>query len=1011
MADFFCCENNQKRYTQTDKRYPLFQYYYSLKVRTMAHEEMLKKSSHEAVSYKDTLNLPTTDFPIRAQASIDDPLMIARWKKEEIYKKSFEKNKGSEKFVLHDGPPYANGNIHLGTAFNKILKDIFPKFHRMAGKHAPITPGWDCHGLPIEFKVTQEFPELKGDALKAKCRAYATGWITEQKRQFQDLGVLMNWDHPYLTMNPSYEAATVRAFAEFVAAGYIKRQNKTVPWCASCHTVLAAAEIEYADRKDPSLYVLFPFTKDAAFSIFPEAVDNLYMVIWTTTPWTLPLNKAVMVKPGASYDVVLFEGKYCVIGSALSEAVCKKIGQTKTVVKTIKAEQLLGQSLQHPFIEGQLSPFVGSDFVSLEDGTAAVHCAPGCGQEDYEVGVKNDLPIFSPITVDGRYDKGILPASLEGTQVTQAHGTVITLLQSLDRLLHKESLNHSYPHCWRCRNGLIFRATKQWFCNLAHNDLRQRALDAIETIQFIPEGTKNRLKASVGGRLEWCLSRQRIWGTPIIALVCTSCDTEFVSYEMIHKVADGISCEGIEHWDRLTVQDVLPSNAVCSSCKSITFRKETDTLDVWFDSGVSHYAVLKDNQELSYPASIYSEGSDQHRGWFQSSLLTSVALSNRAPMKTILTHGYTVDAQGKKMSKSLGNVVVPSDMIKEMGTDGLRLWAASIGRESDAVVSKVLIENVKEVFRKIRNTSRFLVSNLYDFDFKNDAIAPADLFAIDQYALQKLYDFDAAVRKAYENYDATTVYHAFTDYCTAELSSFYLDIIKDRLYTDAPASHARRSAQTACWYILHTMTQLMAPILSFTAEQLSDCYQKNKKESIHLQTFDAPINLFYNLAVKEGVEGDAIDEWIKKRQSQWEALREVRSMILKAIEKIRQNGTVKHSLESGVTLIMDTRQKTAAAVKELLAAVEKQGQAKESFLREYCIVSTCDITETETDIEYEDLEDEDLFSDCLNQTAGIAVTADHAAGVKCPRCWQWEVTDHAHGLCTRCQTTVSLIRK
>jgi len=959
-------------------------------------EDKVIENGGQVVSYKDTLNLPRTDFPIRAQSSVDDPKILARWESENLYEKAFNLHKGAEKFILHDGPPYANGNIHLGTAYNKILKDLVSKSQRMMGKHVPVTPGWDCHGLPIEFKVTSENPGLDPVTLKKKCREFARHWVNVQKGQFKQLGVIMDWEHPYLTMNSRYEADTVRAFGKFVKSGYIERKNKTVPWCASCKTVLAIAEIEKYDRKDPSLYVLFRLKPEAIQKVFgKEVMLPAGLLVWTTTPWTLPLNRAVTLRPHSEYEL-LDAGAHClIVGKALSDKVCAKLGIEKKVLATCTAEQLKGLQVAHPFIKGFTVPVITDQFVELSEGTAAVHTAPGCGPEDYEVGLKNKLEIFSPLTEDGKYARGIQPTELEGIEVTKAHGWVISQLQEAGTLIHKESVTHAYPHCWRCRNGLIFRATKQWFCDLSYEGLRDQALNFIEQTQFVPERTKNHLKASVGGRLEWCLSRQRVWGTPIIALICQDCDHGWVPVEFFDAITSNIEQQGMEYWDTATVQEIVGSKG-CPQCSSLKLIKEEAILDVWFDSGVSHFAVLKQSSDLSYPADMYLEGIDQHRGWFQSSLLTSVVLEGQPFTKVIATHGYTVDEKGRKMSKSLGNVVLPEDMIKKMGTDGLRLWCSSIDIESDVVVSEALLANIQEVFRKIRNTCRFLVSNLYDFDLKKDGIKLDELRPLDQYAVASLNKFNTAVQQAYIRYDFTAVYHLFTDYCTVELSAFYLDIVKDRLYTDLADGHARRSAQTACWLILDALTKLMAPILSFTAEQLADCYQKDKKESVHLTMFSAI---------------DSFKMGHNFKEEQWEVLRDFRSMVLKAIEKLRKEGTIKHSLEAKVTIKMNTSHESARVIDTLLTEVEKYGQTKEQFLKEYFIVSQCSFDDYEDAEDYEDEElvDEEgyeAFSDCVLSDSGLLVKAGHADGVKCPRCWQWEVTDHQHGLCARCQRVV-----
>ena len=955
----------------------------------MAHKNELNEA--QKISFKNTLNLPQTDFPIRSNAAIEDLLIIERWNQEKLYEKAFEVNNGNQKYILHDGPPYANGNIHLGTAYNKILKDVIAKSHRMAGFHVPVTPGWDCHGLPIELKVTTEFPGLTPEQLKTKCREYAQKWIEVQKEDFKRLGVVMNWNHHYMTMSKKYESDIVRAFGVFIERGYIERSNKTVPWCASCQTVLANAEIEYHERKDPSIYIAFALDKATQKNAFATIEKQINFLIWTTTPWTLPLNKMVILKAKTVYEVLEINDQLLLVGKDLSDKVCQKLSVPKKVVAHCMAEDLLGGNALHPFIDGQLSKIVAGDFVSTEDGTACVHGAPGCGQDDYAVGLQNNIEIFSPISSDGKYEEGILPQILVGQKVTDVLGTIITLLQDNNRLILKESIKHSYPHCWRCRNGLIFRATKQWFCDLSHNDLRQKALDAIETIEFIPAATRNRLKASVSGRLEWCLSRQRVWGVPIVAALCKACNVAFTDLQLIEKVAQGISQAGIEYWDSVDLQTLLPKDAACQSCQSTEFEKEKDILDVWFESGVSHYSVLKNNEELAYPADIYLEGSDQHRAWFQSSLLTSLVLENAPCFKTIATHGYTVDAKGHKMSKSLGNVTAPQEIIEQMGTDGLRLWATSIDLSSDAVVSKILLDNVKEVLRKVRNTCRFLVSNLYDFDIKKDALPVEKLLLFDQYALQELALFNQQVKKAYRNNDLTAVQHLFADYCSGQLSSFYLDIIKDRLYTQKADGRDRRSAQTVCWSILDALTKLMAPIMSFTAEQLSDCYQKNKTTSIHLQQFaDVPL-------VWQGSEK-------KEKECMWQALQKVRISVLKSLETLRQNGIIKHSLEAKVILAMNKAHEQNKPLLDLLNSVQASGQTQEQFSKEYFIISACEIIDTDT-IDDQELEQ---FTDCLESDSVLLVKAGHADGIKCPRCWQWEVTDQEHGLCSRCQATITV---
>jgi len=939
----------------------------------------MSQQSSEKKSFKDTLNLPHTDFPIRPNHTEDDPKMLERWQKENLYHRSFNIHKGEEKFIFHDGPPYANGHIHLGSAYNKILKDIVTKSQRMMGKHVPVTPGWDCHGLPIEFAVKKENPELQGDALKKACREYAHKWIGVQRQEFKQLGVLMDWDNPYLTMDFNYEADILRAFGILVERGYIERKNKTVPWCPSCQTVLASAEIEYYDRKDPSLYVLFTLEKNTSESLFPQLQNKpISLLVWTTTPWTLPLNRAVLLKPHTEYVVLETNEQFIVVGKVLADKIAQLLTVTKNVVAEFNSQVLLDAQARvaHPFIDDFFVPILGDDSVSTDDGTACVHSAPGVGPIDYEVGVKNNLEIFSPITPDGHYTKDVQPTELVGMSVAHAQGWVIQKLLDVNKLLFKASIKHSYPHCWRCRGGLIFRATKQWFCDLSKNNLKENACEAISRIRMLPAATHNTFEATIEGRLEWCLSRQRTWGVPILALICDSCDYAYTNKEFIDEIAVHVAQKGIEYWDIVALESLQQASTTCPKCLTGCLRKEMDILDVWFDSGVSHYAVLQKNPELAYPADMYLEGKDQHRGWFQSSLLTSMVIEQVPCTKTIVTHGYTVDEQGRKMSKSIGNVVAPQEVIEKLGTDVLRLWAASLDNAGDAVFSETLIKNVQEVFRKIRNTCRFLISNINDFEMNKDAVSIKKMKVIDQYALQELFELNQEILYSYSEYNFTRVFHLLGNYCTVNLSAFYLDIIKDRLYVEKKDGIERRSAQTVCAHILDTLTKLMAPILSFTAEQLSDEYQKNKTDSIHLQKF----------AVVENIPS-------RTHEDMWEILKDVRSALLKAIELQRERQIVKHSLEAQVTLYLSPQATGFEEINNFFIALNEKGESVEAFLKEFLIVSKCTVVQDATNLEETELK-------------GLFARVEHAAGKKCPRCWQWDITNDPDDLCNRCQKIV-----
>lgn len=934
--------------------------------------------------YKDTLNLPVTTFPMRPNSKIDDPALIERWHQEGLYQRAMEYNAGKTTYILHDGPPYANGHIHLGHAYNKILKDIITKAYRMAGYHVPVTPGWDCHGLPIELKVVKELSDKSPVAVKRACRIAAQEWINVQREEFKRLGVIMDWDNPYITMSFPYEAATLRAFADCCQKGFIARKHKTVAWCPSCETTLASAEIEYAERKDPSVYVMFPLTQEATAKL-GYAGKSLGMLVWTTTPWTLPLNRAVAVKPATEYAIVRHGDRLIIVGAQLVAALGALVKQDLEIVAKLSSEQFAGLQLQHPFIAGQTLPVIYDEAVGTDEGTACVHIAPGCGPADYELGVKQGLEIYSPVSSDGKYTREILPNDLAGMSVADGQGWVIRALEAAGNLFYKGSIRHSYPHCWRCHGGLIFRATKQWFFDLKHEDLQKHALEAIKSMKFIPEAGEKSLTATVGSRWEWCISRQRIWGVPIPALICTQCDTAFLTPELVERVAKGVAHEGVEYWDTIA-PDVIAAGATCSSCKGSSWQKGADILDVWFDSGVSHYAVLNTHVPKRFPADIYVEGSDQYRGWFQSSLLTSMAIEGVPAMRTIMTHGYTVDEHGRKMSKSLGNGVEPQQIYDRLGTDGLRLWVATIGHESDVVVSEVLLKNVEQVYRKIRNTCRFMLQNLYDFDHTKDLVSTDKLLLLDACALTDFAHFHERMREAYKAGDFTAVFHGLSDYCTTELSAVYFDVIKDRLYVELADGFPRRSAQSVIWRMLDAMTRLIAPILSFTAEYIADAYQHPWSDSVHLQSFASYAEL---LSTERATE----------QQEIWEMVREIRDTVMKLLEEQRAKGLIKHPLEAQVTLYVSEQYAHADRWKRLQGLVREGAHPTtvEALLEEVCVVSSIVVATSDADLQ-------------VTAVAGIVGSVITAPGVKCPRCWRWQQSKHADGLCDRCDKVVAHYR-
>ncbi|MDQ5890225.1 MAG: isoleucyl-tRNA synthetase [Candidatus Dependentiae bacterium] len=916
----------------------------------------------EQKSYKDTLNLPTTTLNIRANAAEREPALRSYWEAIALQEHYFSGT--GTPFVLHDGPPYANGHLHVGHALNKVLKDSVVRAHRMAGNAVSFAPGWDCHGLPIELKVSGETGDLRMTdpaAFKKACRAYALRWKTVQEEEFKELGVCAEWDKRYMTMDPSYEADIMRSLAIFTEKGYIERKGKTVPWCFSCQTVLATAEIEYAERKDPSCYIMFPLTQNNL-----KLADNrqVSLLIWTTTPWTIPLNRAVVLHPNASYAIVALDDERAVIvGAGLVESLRPILGEGALVLATVPSSQLIGLRAHHPIVDGLTVPVIGDDGVSVTDGTACLHSAPGCGPDDYVMGIKNNLEIYSPLSADGRYTSAIEPQELLGMPITDGQWWVLKTLQERGALLHKTSIKHSYPHCWRCRNGLMFRATDQWFCNLDQHDLVRRTQESLHEITFIPSWGKTRLEAFIAHRTEWCISRQRSWGVPITALFNTVTGQHFLTPALIRGVADKVATEGIEYWDQVTIAQLRADGLLPSELATIPdehIRKETDILDVWFDSGVSHAAVIA-ARGGSLPVDLYIEGSDQHRGWFQSALLSSMVLHDKAPMKTIVTHGFVMDAQGHKMSKSRGNVVDPKEVVKKYGADVLRMWVASVDYERDVVISDALLTQTAETYRKIRNTCRFLLANLSDFNPAIDCVPFEKMHLLDRYALQQALTTLKAVKQWYMEYSFASIVQLLARYCSVELSAHYLDMSKDRLYVEGATSLERRSAQTAQYYILTALNQMIAPLIPFTADDiyLAAPYT-DKNSSIHLTQF-------LSLSVPS-VGSNAL----------WEGLHEVRSKILQEIEKLRAAGTIKHSLEAAIELQGLEESVYAPVIKELESLLGTQSLI--SFFNEWCIVSQCSLTAGNGEF--------------------LVITVTPAEGVKCPRCWHWFVSERE--VCDRC---------
>jgi isoleucyl-tRNA synthetase len=835
----------------------------------------------EKHDYSKTLNLPDTEFPMRGNLPAREPGMQEKWEEMNLYKKVQEKQNGKPKFVLHDGPPYANGNIHIGHAMNKILKDMIVKFKTMEGFDAPYVPGWDTHGMPIEHAIIKNKGinrhEVPVTTFRQMCYDYALEWVDQQKGQFKRLGVRGDWENPYITLLPGFESAQIRVFGEMAKRGYIYKGLKPVYFCASCETALAEAEVEYADKTSPSIYVKFA-VKDGK-GVLPT--ENTYIVIWTTTPWTLPANVAIALGPDFEYDLIEVNGEKLLVAKALTESVLKVAGYEgeAPVLGTFKGSELEHVVAQHPFMDRD-SLVINGDHVTLESGTGCVHTAPGHGMEDYLVGLKYGLPILAPVDGQGKFTKDA--GKYAGQFYTKANKQIIEDLQATGNLLAEKKLEHSYPHCWRCKNPVFFRATEQWFGSV--DKFRDQVLDEIKNVEWSTSWGEVRLHNMMVDRTDWCISRQRMWGVPIPIFYCTDCNTEIINDATIDKVATLFAEHGSQIWFEKEAADLVPEGLTCS-CGGTHFRKETDTMDVWFDSGSSHMAVCDARPELTWPADLYLEGSDQYRGWFNSSLLTGVAVRGKAPYKAVLSHGFTLDGEGRKMSKSIGNTVDPLKVIQQYGADILRLWVSSVDFRADTRVSDAILKQVAEVYRKIRNTFRYLLGNLTGFDPQADAVAAGEMLEIDRWALNKFEQMRARAVEGFRAYDFNVVYHEINNFCTVDMSAFYFDVSKDRMYTLAPKALDRRSAQTAMYEILVGLTKLVAPILTHTADEVWAYVPGATEESVQLTEWEAA-KVAFNIELDR----------------KWEEIHTVRDEVLKALEVSRQNKVIGKSLTAAVDL-------------------------------------------------------------------------------------------------------------
>lgn len=934
------------------------------------------------MDYRDTLNLPKTGFKMKANLAQKEPMVLKRWDKEKVYQKLQQSAKDKPLFILHDGPPYANGNIHLGTAFNKILKDIILRSKRMAGFNAPYIPGWDCHGLPIEHNVDKELGEKKKNIPKlskrSACRKYANKWIKIQKEQFKRLGVLGDWDNPYLTINYSYEAAIASEFNKFLLSDAVIRNRKPVYWCSTCTTALAEAEVEYHDHTSPSIYVKFKANSELSGINSSLAGENVYFVIWTTTPWTLPANLAVALHPEFTYAAVKVGDEIWILAKDLVAQVMTEIGQEDyEIVATFEASGFENKTCRHPFMDRD-SLLVLADYVTVETGTGCVHTAPGHGADDYQTGLKYGLEIVSPVNGNGIYTAEA--GKYKGEKVPEVNQKLNSDMASDGSLVYESKINHSYPHCWRCKKPVMYRATPQWFISMEKNDLRKQALEEIGKVEWTPAWGMQRIYSMVEGRPDWCLSRQRTWGVPLTVISCSDCGEIVKSKEVVQLIDKLFLKEGADAWFSHEVEDFLPDGLACA-CGSTVFEKEEDILDVWFDSGVSHAAVCEAREELNSPADLYLEGSDQHRGWFQSSLLTSTGTRNRAPFKGVLTHGYVVDGQGKKMSKSVGNVVVPSEVIEKYGAEILRLWVSSEEYRDDIKVSDEILKQVSDSYRKIRNTIRYFLGNLHDFDPQVNRVVIEELPELDRWALAKFEELREKVTGCYERYEFHTIYQSLNYFCGITMSSFYLDILKDRLYTSGTDSTLRRAAQTVLYQILEGLLLLMHPILSFTAVEAWDSLKGVKDKD----SLDSSI-LFSEFPVSQNVGCD------QQMMDRWSELIKVRSEITKALEIARQEKVIGHPLEA-----------------ELL--VKANGQLADFLQNEWETIKEISIVSELSHIESEPVE-EGIHYDS-EELEGFVIQVKGAPGEKCSRCWIRSTTvgenkEHPE-ICDRCSQVITEI--
>jgi isoleucyl-tRNA synthetase len=927
------------------------------------------------VDLKSTINLPQTSFSMKANLPQNEPRWLERWEAEDLYGQIRRARASAPLFTLHDGPPYANGRIHLGTALNKILKDLIVRTKTLEGFNAPYLPGWDCHGLPVEINVDKELGPRKAHMsaveIRRACRANADKFLNLQREDFRRLGVLGEWDQPYTTMSPEYEADTAEAFLKFLEQGYVYRGLKPVYWCIHDRTALAEAEVEYENHRSPSIYVRYRLVGDSARLDPALAGRNVWVIIWTTTPWTLPASLAVAFHPDFEYvvasppdspDAYIIEARR--LAPTLEET---GLGAT-TVLAQLAGRKLEGIEFQHPFLDRRV-PGVLADYVTAEDGAGAVHTAPGHGREDFETGVRYGLDVYNPVGERGDFLEGL--PEYRGKTVFEANRPIVELLKQRGALVGPpHALEHSYPHCWRCHNPVIFRTSNQWFIKIDHLEFRRLAIEEIKKVDWSPAWGEDRITNMVATRPDWCISRQRRWGVPITVFSCEACGKPLMSARAARPAIELFRKEGADAWYAHPVEDLIEPGATCPSCSGAQFRKEMDILDVWFDSGSSQFAVLGRRPDIPWPADLYAEGGDQHRGWFQSSLLVGMVTHGGAPFRRVITFGWVLDDQGRAMSKSTGTGVTPDEVIPAYGAEILRLWVASVDFREDVVMSKQILDHVAEAYRKLRNTFRYCLGNLFDFDPRRDAEDPVALEEIDAWALARTAEVLAEAEKAYRDFAFHKVYRALYDFATVDLSAFYFDILKDRLYTAPAASARRRAAQWALYRIADALARTLAPILCFTTEEVWAQLPRDgaREPSVHLATF----------VPSEDIAA-LVPERFRAGLSDWPQLISVRNEVLKALETARQEKRIGGGLDACVRI------EAAGPTARLL-------ERRRDFLRYLFIVSQVDIV--------------GVGADTDGGSTGMTISVDRASGEKCARCWNYSMRvgedDENPAVCERC---------